>query len=171
MLIDKDINTPDPIAYIEERKGIEFSGSFYISVHEQFDGTMRELKFVKMEGQENLMKQFAVFTASMHEKEVLHLDYSPGNILYKKQDDEYSFYLVDLNRMYFGKVPMKEGCKSLRRLWGSDEMIAYIAAEYAKARGFDVGKTVELAMHYHRKFWQEFTRKHPDRQAYIGEVR
>ena len=44
------------------------------------------------------------YTAVMHEREVLHLDYSPGNILWDKDDEGYHFTVVDINRMRFGKV-------------------------------------------------------------------
>jgi hypothetical protein len=59
---------------------------------------------------------------------VYPLDYSPGNVLYQIRDGRYSFFLVDINRMRFETVDMKKGCAALRRLWGSDGMITFIAA-------------------------------------------
>lgn len=168
ILIEKGINTPDPIAYIEEKRGILYNRSYYISVQEQFDGLMREFKWGELKGREELLKQFARFTASMHEKGILHIDYSPGNILYKKQGEEYSFYLVDLNRMYFGTVSMKQGCANFCRLWGNREMLTYIAREYAKARNYDEEQCIALVLHYHNKFWKSFTKKHKDKSPYIG---
>lgn len=169
ILLEKKVNTPEPIAYIEIKKGFLFSQSFYLCIHEKFDGMMRELQRGKLQGRGIFLTQFARFTADMHEKEVLHEDYSPGNILYKKKDGDYDFYLVDLNRMSFGKVTIEEGCRSLRRLWGSDEMIRYIASEYAKTRGFDTDKCIELTMHYHDEFWREFSRRHPEDKPYIED--
>lgn len=49
------------------------------------------------------MTAFAEFTARLHEAGILHLDYSPGNILYDKIGEEYHFSLVDINRMHFGE--------------------------------------------------------------------
>jgi len=167
ILQQRGINTPEPIAYIENKKGLRFQDSYYLSVHEDFDGLMREFRTGKLEGRENLLSQFARFTADMHEKEVLHEDYSPGNILYKKTGEDYRFYLVDLNRMYFGKISMNEGCRSLRRLWGNDEIISYIATEYAKARGFDPGNCVQLTLDYHKKFWSKLMKRHPGYSPYI----
>lgn len=167
-LVDKNIDTPFPVAYIEERAFIVFKRSYYISIHEEFDGMMRELKWGKLEGREDLLKQFARFTASIHEKGVLHLDYSPGNILYKKQNDIFTFSLVDLNRMKFGEVSEDTGCRNLRRLWGNEEMLTYIAVEYAKARGFDEQRCVNSVLKYHQEFWRKFMKKHKDRSPYIG---
>lgn len=169
ILIDKKINTPDPVAYIEEKSLFSFKRSYYLSIHDNFDGMMREFKWGKLEGREKLLTQFAEFTADMHNKKVLHLDYSPGNILYKKTEDGFSFYLVDLNRMKFGNVSMEKGCENFRRLWGSDQMIAFIAAEYAKARNFDIDKCVGLTLCYHKQFWEKFSKRHKDKQPYVAE--
>lgn len=168
ILLEKEINTPDPVAYLEQKQGLRFLQSYYISIQEEFDGLMREFRTGELAGRENLLSQFAIFTADMHKKEVLHLDYSPGNILYKKEDHIYHFYLVDLNRMYFGNISMDLGCKSFRRLWGNDEMIKFIASEYAKARNFDKDKCIELVLLHHREFWKEFTKRHPDKKPYLG---
>lgn len=169
ILLNKGINTPDPIAYIEEKKGVIFQHSYYISKHEEFDGMMRELKTGKLEGRELLLTQFAQFAAFVHDKEVLHIDFSPGNILYKKTKADYLFYLVDLNRMKFGKVSMNEGCENFRRLWGSKEMLVFIATEYAKARNFNIDQCIELTLSYHKKFWKRFTKKHPEACPYVNQ--
>ncbi len=168
ILLEKRINTPDPVAYLECKRGVRFSQSYYISIQEDFDGLMREFNSGELAGRESLLSQFAQFTADMHNKKVLHLDYSPGNILYKKENRTYDFYLVDLNRMYFGDISMDMGCECFRRLWGNEEMIKFIASEYAKARHFDQDKCIELTLLYHKKFWEYFTKKHPDTTAYIS---
>jgi len=168
ILLQNGINTPIPVAYMEEKTFLLFKRSYYISLHEDFDGMMRELKWGKIDGREPMLKQFAEFTASMHNKGILHLDYSPGNILYKKKDESYSFYLVDLNRMYFGDVSEDTGCKNFCRLWGNEDMLSYIAKEYAKARDFDEKKCIGLVLRYHREFWYKFTQKYKDKSPYIG---
>lgn len=170
ILLEKQINTPEPIAYVEERNGVIFSNSYYICIHEQFDGMMREFQKGKLEGRESLLDQFALFTANMHNQKVLHLDYSPGNILYKAEDSKYSFYLVDLNRMYFGDVSIEQGCKNFCRLWGNNEMITYIAKQYAKYRGFESQKCIELTLKYHTRFWIKFTKRHKAKRAYIDTL-
>ena len=42
---------------------------------------------------EDVVTAFAEFTARLHEAGILHLDYSPGNILYDKIGEEYHFSL------------------------------------------------------------------------------
>lgn len=169
ILQERGINTPAPVGYIEQKKGICFRNSYYISLFEEFDGMLRELRRGKLEGREDFLRQFARFTADVHDKEVLHIDYSPGNILYKRRQDRYEFYLVDLNRMHFGKVSMTDGCKNLQKLWGSEEMIRFIAREYAIARDFDPQECIDLTLEYHRQFWIKFSRGRKDRKPYFGD--
>jgi len=166
LLKKKGINTPKPVACIEDTKFGLLNHSYYISEHLNYDGMMRELNTGKLEGREEFLRQFAQFTAFIHEQNVLHLDYSPGNILYKKTEDSYVFYLVDINRMSFRPVNMKQACKNLQKLCGNNEMIAFIATEYAKTRGFDVNECVRLTLFYHEKFWKKFSKRYKEERPY-----
>lgn len=169
MLKEKGFHTPDPIAYIEQQKYNLLHHSIYLSIHEQFDGLMQEFRHGKLEGREDLLRQFAHYTAELHEKEVLHLDYSPGNILYKKNGDQYTFYLVDLNRMTFDrKITLDDACFNFRRLWGNDEMIELFTVEYAKARNFDVDLCLKKTFEYRKKFWDNYIKQYPDWSPYVG---
>lgn len=169
-LLGKDIFTPEPIAYIEQKRFGLLQKSWYICAHLEYDGMMREFRTGTLEGREELLSAFARFTAFMHEQGVFHKDFSPGNILYVKDKGDYRFYLVDINRMIFRPVGMEKGCENLKRLWGSDEMIAFIAKEYANARQFDVTSCEELTFQYHRKFWERYGRKHKGFLPYLGII-
>lgn len=167
-LIERGINTPDPIAYLEETSCRMLQSSAYICIHNHFDGYMRELQQGEFSEKRELLDAFAKFTAELHEKEILHLDYSSGNILYKKSGDSYTFYLVDLNRMVFDKpVDMDTACFNFRRLWGSDEMIAFFVRKYAQYRNLDEELCLERAFEYRSKFWKFFWKKHPEVKPYI----
>lgn len=166
-LEEKGFHTPDPIAYIEQKKSGLLKHSFYISVNENFDGIMQELKTGKIEDLKNLIYHFARYTAKLHKEQILHLDYSSGNILYKKEKDNYIFYLVDLNRMIFDKpVDMNSACFNFRRLWGSDEMISLFVEEYARSRDFDTAICLKKTFEYRKKFWDTFTKRHPKASPY-----
>ncbi|MBK5722336.1 hypothetical protein JGH11_15785 [Dysgonomonas sp. Marseille-P4677] len=168
-LKERGLYTPDPISYMELRQYNLLKYSLYISVHKEFDGMMRELHSGGIQGREELLRQFALYTAELHEKQVLHLDYSSGNILYKKNGDKYTFYLVDLNRMTFDKpIDINTACFNFRRLWGSDEMITLIVKEYAKARNLDEKTCLRKTFEYRKKFWDVYTKQHPGTLPYMG---
>jgi len=168
-LKEKGFHTPDPIAYMEMKDFGLLKYSLYMSVHEQFDGMMRELFNGPLEGREELLRQFAAYTADLHEKKILHIDYSSGNILYKKEDDKYTFYLVDLNRMTFGKyISLDKACFNFRRLWGNDEKISFIVKEYARIRNFDEATCLRKTFEYRKRFWDLYTRQHPGEKPCEG---
>ena len=129
---------------------------------------MQELQNGPLQGKEELIRQFALFTAGLHEKQILHIDYSSGNILYKKQGENYQFLLVDLNRMIFGKdITLEQGCYNLRKLYGNKEIISYVASEYAKARNFNQEECISLVLKSHSDFWTKIRKRHPEYRAYV----
>lgn len=167
-LLGSGINTPTPIAYLEYTKPFRLISSFYVSEQISVEGEMRILQKGTFEQHKDIISQFAHFTAQLHEKKILHIDYSPGNILYKKEGKEYLFFLVDLNRMEFGKeIDIDKAAKNFRRLWGSDEMISFFAKKYAIARGLDEEDCVSLTMKYRSKFWKQLKRKYPNETPYL----
>lgn len=171
-LLSKGFQTPDPVAYIETKKSGLLHRSFFISLHTPMDGHMRIFndEDASNAGKEDLIKAFAEFTARLHEADVLHCDYSPGNILREKVDEmgNYNFSLVDINRMQFRPVSVEMGCKNFRRMRGNDEFFRLCATYYAKGRGADVEQCVEAFLRYkyedrekrkRKEKFKEFTRK------------
>ena len=169
-LIGRGIKTPTPIAYMEYRSGLRLKESMYVSRQISFDGEMRVLQKGSIEEYRPLIVAFARYTADLHAQSVLHLDYSPGNILFEKQQDgSYTFYLVDLNRMRFDQeITAKEAAYNFRRLWGSDDMIALFVKEYASVRRLNVEECLQYTSTYRAKFWKKFMSKYPDAAPYKG---
>jgi aminoglycoside phosphotransferase (APT) family kinase protein len=167
-LVARGVPTPSPVAYIEEKRGGLLSRSFYISSYERYPGMLRELHGQPLEEVKELAAAFARFTADVHRRRVLHLDYSPGNIIYEKRDDSYHFCLVDVNRMRIGTcVNERAAAFNLRKLWGKTETVLFIAGVYARERGFDEKRFKERVARYRRDFWNGFTRKHPDKKYLV----
>ena len=104
----------------------------------------------------DLTVPFARFTADMHEKQILHKDYSPGNILFDRQPDgSVAFEIVDINRMVFDKpVGLDTACRNFCRLWGKEGFFVLLAKEYAKARGLDEDKCIRFTVRYWKRFWR-----------------
>lgn len=130
-LINLDINTPKPIACIEE-SGLFLERSYYVSFYDEYDMSLRDLLDEGLPNKEEIFREFLRFTYCLHSNGVLHLDYSPGNILISKNKDKYSFSLVDLNRMIFKPVDLKCALKNLSKIWASSYMYPIIADEYSK---------------------------------------
>ncbi|HIP55887.1 MAG TPA: hypothetical protein EYG97_02585, partial [Arcobacter sp.] len=91
---------PKPIGYIEFKSFGLLTNSYFVSENFKYDFTIREpLIQSSFDNRDEIFRQFAKFTFKLHEENIFHLDYSPGNILIKKEDNNYIFKIVDINRM------------------------------------------------------------------------
>ncbi|MBT0608497.1 lipopolysaccharide kinase InaA family protein [Aequorivita echinoideorum] len=131
-LRDFEIKTPFPVAYYEAfSSGLK--ESFYISQHVDYDFDFRELIHnPKFPNRNEILRQFTKFTFQLHENGINFLDHSPGNtLIVKRGEDQYDFYLIDLNRMRFETMDFEKRMRNFRRLWLSKTMIKTMAKEYA----------------------------------------
>ncbi|MCA0132095.1 lipopolysaccharide kinase InaA family protein [Winogradskyella alexanderae] len=144
-LMKLGIGTPQPIAYYEYTTPFLFKNSFYISKQLDVDLTYRELTLdLNFPEHEQILRAFTRFTYFLHEKGVNFLDHSPGNTLIRKKGDSYEFFLVDLNRMEFKNLSLKERIENFRRLTTHKSMVEVMSDEYAKCSGTDKDKIFEL---------------------------
>jgi len=148
--------TPKPIAYIVFYKSGLLSQSYFISEEFKYDFTIREpLLDNDFEDKEEVLKAFARFTFSLHENQIFHQDYSPGNILIKKESSEYIFKIVDINRMKFIPMNLEQRLKNFAKLWMKDDDLVVVVKEYAKIIKEDEKKCLEMAL--------AFSQKHKDK--------
>ena len=61
----------------------------------------------------------------------MFLDHSRSNTLIKKNNNGYKFYLIDLNRMRFKSLTLKERLKNFKRLKMNDEVLKKVSEYYA----------------------------------------
>ncbi|QEZ88623.1 hypothetical protein ACIB15232_0452 [Aliarcobacter cibarius] len=128
--------TPKPIGYIEFFTAGLIDESYFISECFEYDYTIREPLLNKdFPKKEKILKAFARFTYELHENEIFHLDYSPGNILIKEEGENFIFKIVDINRMRFGKLSLNQKMKNFSKLWISDEDLEIVINEYSKMIG------------------------------------
>lgn len=159
-LLDNGIETPESVAYIEERTLGLLGFSYYISIQCPYNHRLYELGDAQPSTYEPMATALAAFAASMHDKGFMHRDFSPGNILWEKDSQgDYLFSVVDINRMYFGVVPALKGCKSFARLWGPKRFIQLLVEEYARLRGADPAECEEAVMRERARFWKRYMRK------------
>ena len=156
-LREKRIGTPTPVAYFESTNPLLFKRSYYVSEHQEYDLTYRELtENHDYPDHENILRAFTRFTFCLHENDVEFLDHSPGNTLIKKTADGYKFFLVDLNRMRFRSMGFEDRIRNFSRLTPHQSVVKTMSNEYAKCVNEDAEKVFELMW----KFTEEFQRKY-----------
>lgn len=159
-LLSKGFETPEAIAYIEEKKCGLIGYSYFVSIQSPYRRKFYEFGDADINTCRDVVIAFARYTAALHEAGIMHKDYSPGNILFDKRDGTWHFSLVDINRMYFGEVSLEKGCANFARLWGQKAFFKLLAEEYAAARGADRKQCVDWVLAYRKKFWMRYKKRH-----------
>jgi Lipopolysaccharide kinase (Kdo/WaaP) family len=162
ILLEKGIGTPQPIAFLEHFNIVGLRDSYYVSEHLVTDLTYRELvEIPDYPDHDKILRQFTRFSFELHQKGIEFLDHSPGNTLIKKKEDgNYEFFLVDLNRMEFHEsMTFEMRMKNLCRLTPLKEMVAVMSNEYAKLYTESEEKTFETLWKYTADFQEKFYRK------------
>jgi len=159
-LLDLGIGTPQPIAYYEDSNVLFFGRSYYVSEHIDCDLTYRELiRDLNYSNHEKILREFTKFTYKLHENNVYFLDHSPGNTLIKEDNDEYKFYLVDLNRMQFKSLSFHERIQNFERLTIHKSMVKIMSEEYAKLIDRPYNEVFNLMWKCTQDYQQKFHNK------------
>lgn len=161
-LLQHNIPTPFPIAYMEERSSIGLLGdSYYLSQQLDYDFTIRELIHDPLFPERNIiLEQFAEFTFKMHEANVNFLDHSPGNtLIVKKASGHYDFYLIDLNRMKFENLSIEARMDNFKKMWLSRTMVKVIAKKYGELSGQPEEKLHQILLEKTISFKRKITKK------------
>jgi len=162
VLLEKGIGTPLPVAFYENVGFFGLKDSYYVSEHLECDLTFRELvTYPDFENHDLILRQFTRFSYLLHEKGIEFLDHSPGNTLIKKSgENQYEFYLVDLNRMKFhDTLEFQTRMKNLSHLTPKREMVEVISDEYAKLSGLEYNTVFNELWRCTSDFQRKFKRK------------
>ena len=125
--------TPPPIGYIEFYRNGLIDESYFISEEFKYDFTIREpLLETNFTDRDEIFRAFTRFTLELHNANIFHNDYSPGNILIKKENGKFIFKIVDINRMDFFDLDEESRAKNFSKLWASDDILTTMATEYKK---------------------------------------
>ncbi|MCD7899097.1 MAG: lipopolysaccharide kinase InaA family protein [Bacteroides sp.] len=150
-LLKLGITTAQPVAYIEERKNGLFRTSYFLSECLEYP-IIGTVDFLYRPENEEIKKDFLIFTAELHERRIIHKDYNPSNIFYFKKGIRYSFALVDINRMSFNKGNLWSYMKTFNQL-GVDLRHMYdMIAPYVKARNLNLENCFTIFL-LHRKYF------------------
>lgn len=142
-----EVNTPEPIGIIEFFESGLLSKSYFISVYEPYDITIREVFHHKVDDYKEILTQFTGFTHGIHQKGVWHVDYSLGNILITQDKEKYKFSLVDINRMEFKNISTEDGLKNFNKFWAKDKSdLELIAKEYARITSYSEENAIKIIL-------------------------
>ncbi len=143
---------PEPLGYVELYKNGLLEKSYFVSKNFPYNFTIREILFDDITDTKiALLEEFARFSYALHQEGIEHLDYSPGNILIKKEESGYIFKIVDINRMKFRNLDIKARAKNFARVWLRDEDLELIIKEYCRVSKYEYNEMLPLSLHYSQK--------------------
>lgn len=142
-LIRHGFDTPEPIAYAEERHHGLLRYCYYLTAFTEASSVRTELD---VNFNRPLAKCFARFIAHLHQQGFVHHDLNFGNVLYKEvAKDCYEISVIDINRLTIGipsQLTLKDCKDDFVRWTDRKDLLTYIVEEYAKERGLDVARTL-----------------------------
>ena len=136
-LEEMQIPTPAPVAYLEVVRFNALQESYFISLFCPYSHNFFEICDKPIEEVSHFLRCFTRFAFYLHERGVLHHDFSRGNILFEPDEEGYRFPLIDINRMEFRVLSPKERLRNFGRLRATPDQYAFMAKEYALLSGLD----------------------------------
>lgn len=154
--------TPEPVSYIERTEKFMLAQSYYISLYFDYDHTIHEVLTDKtLDNRNTILNEFSDFTYLLHEQEILHQDYSHGNILIKKLPDSlptsYEFKIIDINRMVFRPLNLQTRLENFARIKADNEDMGVIITNYSKRMGLAPKELLANAKFYRDDFYRKRT--------------
>ena len=138
--------TPQPIAYREERVCGVLQESWYACQESGCHHTFNELIGApEYPNRTMILQAIGRFTATLHQRGILHRDYSGGNILFNENGSRVE--VIDLNRIRFCRsLSLTQRLRNFERLNIDREALRIIATAYAETMGEDAKKDTEYIL-------------------------
>lgn len=153
-LIELGFGTPEPYGYALVTENGKLTRSYYFCHAERKVDNIREwdrFPFV-----EDLLAALAREMVRLHKAGVFMRDFSPGNILFSRDNyGNFSFMYVDLNRMEFDVFDKEKQMHNFRAIYIEPHQTARIAEKYAEATGQDKDTLVRRALLELDKYFAE----------------
>jgi len=126
------LNSPDPVAWVESWEGSWLNESYYVCRFTPFEHEARELGHTELPQRVEKARLLGRSLAKMHAAEILHLDLTPGNLLFTNSvDGEWELHIVDNNRMRFGPISKRAAITSLVQADLPEDLVRPMLEAYA----------------------------------------
>jgi tRNA A-37 threonylcarbamoyl transferase component Bud32 len=158
------VDTPAPVAFVEQRSGGGLSASFFVSEYYPYDFAMSAVfpgtkDEPAPEEADAIIEAFTRITFDLHEAGVLHIDHNPSNTLVRRQAGGWDFAIIDINRMQFRALTLEQRMKNLVRLTDDVAAMRLMARTYAHLAGEKPERCEDLLMKLKRRHWRKLAFK------------
>lgn len=156
-----DINTPEGIAYIEEKQLGLLHFSYFISTA-CYDPCVASALEGTHDYDLNLASSVAGFFVTLHSKGILYGELTLHNILYHKDEKgNFHFSVIHTSRSLFKKELSRMEClNNLKKVTHHRDLLEYIVEQYASFRRWDLFESVEVVVQALYKYEKKRKAKH-----------
>lgn len=155
---EQGFETPHEIAFIEIKSNGLFTDSYFVSTECSDPPLMPLLNQEAFDSQ--AATQLAHLLADLHQKGILHGDINLNNILYRIENGQYQFTLIDTNRSQFIPSPNFEVCmENLKRLTHNKKLMDYVVREYARIKEWNPDECASTVFCYLEAFEAKVQKK------------
>ena len=163
-LLELGINVPEPIAYIEQKKGLFFHTGYYICKYVDYRAiddfvNFKPTNFDQFLEIDSLLREVASLAAQLHLKGVIHNDFNKDNILYKRIEEDnlenkkrFEFCLIDLNRVKVGCNSLNKAAKDLSNIHLGYTLSQRVVEEYCKIRALNPDTFAPMVLKHSNKY-------------------
>lgn len=137
-------SVPEPLAYIEYKQSGLLKQSFFVAEHLDFDCTLREVYRKEMFDLDVILPMVIQQGYALAQANILHKDFSVGNVLLKQTDEGFRISFVDLNRLKVGNISNREALLNFSRLVRDERTEGIIVSEFCRLSGMDKTKAHEI---------------------------
>ena len=147
-ILKRGFDTPTPYGYRLDRTGGLINFSYFVSAQVENMRPIRDAEDVPA-----LIKALAQYTADMHAKGLWHKDFTPGNILFRIENGQYHFCLVDINRFRFFNGPLPKNLirRNLIQPFYNDDNLRAFVEEYARLTHWQGDLVRDVLRRKHRR--------------------
>lgn len=148
-LIFLGFDTPDPVCMVECRGTSRLDRSYYVCVAYHGWSTLRLVH--QRSDYDSIAADLAAFILRLNRAGVWVKDFSPGNVLWRRDDEGKShFALVDINRMEFGPMTFGRQMSHFSTIVDTPQATETLARHYA-ALTHGGSRTVDAALDAFRR--------------------
>lgn len=145
LLKERSFESPEPVAFLSDRRGLLDATHYFVSVYSDYRHSMRDIPGFDGAFREEVTKHFARYAAQLHASGFIHKDFSAGNILFDRINERFHFSLLDTNALKWGKkISVERGCQNFARLVGPPEFFESLGRHYADLRQADPQMCIQL---------------------------
>ncbi len=153
-LIELGIQTPEPIAFIECKKGGVFRQGYFVSTLTEHPDVKSNLN--RLENDKKFFDSLIDYFIFIHDKGFLHGDTNLTNFLFYLEDGDYHFEVIDINRSHFKEHPSKSDClNNLMRITRDRNLSRRVVEAYANRRGWNPEEAVSFVAQQIDKYEQK----------------